>query len=158
MLLLSVICGCGFYFFNSMCLFEVVICRPPLCTFQPQPQHFSLKKNSLYFFLKKTCSKNLSYILWKKNVFLIIREMELFGPKIKNFLIFFQKNCFLIFLEIVLSSREIKKFQEGTIWARKIKRYPLWRNFLYFGKWNFLAPSLKKSYTSGGNLLSPKNK
>ena len=37
--------------------------------------------------------------------------MELFGPKIKNFLIFFQKNCFLIFLEMVLSSRELKNFR-----------------------------------------------
>ena len=40
------------------------------------------------------------------------------------------------------------------------------KNFLYFGKWNFLAPSIKHSYTfskknsyiSEGNLESPKNK
>ena len=29
--------------------------------------------------------------------------MELFGPKVKNFLIFFQKNVFLIFWEMKLS-------------------------------------------------------
>ena len=30
--------------------------------------------------------------------------------------------------------------------------------FLYFNKWNFLAPSLKNSHISGGNFPSSKNK
>ena len=32
-----------------------------------------------------------------------------------------------------------KKFQEVTFWDRKINKKQLWKNFLYFGKWNFLA-------------------
>ena len=35
-------------------------------------------------------------------------------------------------------------FQEGTLRARKINQ--IWKNFLFFGKWNFLAPSLKNLY------------
>ena len=35
--------------------------------------------------------------------------------------------------------------QERTFQARKIKK-TLRKNFLYFGKWSFLAPSLKNSY------------
>ena len=33
----------------------------------------------------------------------------------------------------------------------------LWKSFLYFGEWSFLAPSLKSSYISGGNLQRLKN-
>ena len=33
----------------------------------------------------------------------------------------------------------------------------LLKSFFYFSKWNFLAPSLKISYISEGNLQSPKN-
>ena len=34
-------------------------------------------------------------------------------------------------------------FQEVTFRAPKIKRFSL-KSVLYFGKWNFLAPSVKK--------------
>ena len=53
----------------------------------------------------------LSYIFSKKKLF---REhiMELFGTKIKNFLIIFQKRACLIFWKMELSSPKIKKFQD----------------------------------------------
>ena len=38
-----------------------------------------------------------------------------------------------------------------------MKKKSLWKNFLYFEKWNFLAPILKNSYISIGNLQSLKN-
>ena len=56
-----------------------------------------------------------------------------------------------------LSSPKIKKFQEATFRARKIKKSTL-KKFLCLGKWNFLAPSLKESYISGGHLQSLENK
>ena len=57
----------------------------------------------------------LFYILSKK-VFLIFQEIEFFGPKIKNFLIFFQKKAFLIFQEMELSSpKNIKRAHSGKI-------------------------------------------
>ena len=34
-------------------------------------------------------------------------------------------------------------FQEVTFRARKVKKNPLIKSFLYFEKWNFLAPGLK---------------
>ena len=71
--------------------------------------------------------------------------MELSGPKSKNFLIFSQEKVFLIFQEVELSSPKNKKFQEDTFRTQKIKD-PLQKKFLYFVKWNFLAPSLKSSY------------
>ena len=64
--------------------------------------------------------------------------MELSGPKIKNFPIFSQKNFFL-YLGKYNSSPNIKKYQEGFFRASKIKKYPLWKNVLYFRKWNFFA-------------------
>ena len=54
----------------------------------------------------------------------------------------------------------------GNFPSLKNKKNTLWRYFLYFGKQNFLAQSLKtlyifskkNSYISGENLQSPKNK
>ena len=37
-------------------------------------------------------------------------------------------------------------FQEGTFRAQKIFKKRSKKNFLYFRKWNFLAPSLKNFY------------
>ena len=51
--------------------------------------------------------------------------MEIFSSKIKILLISSQKKVFLIFREMELSSLNRKKlliFQEGTFWARKIKK------------------------------------
>ena len=48
-----------------------------------------------------------------------------------------------------LSSTELKEiliFQEETCRVQKIKK-PTVKNILYFGQWDFLAPSLKNSYT-----------
>ena len=50
---------------------------------------FFLEKNLLYFFQKKKEKK-------KPKKIIIFWKMELFTPKIKNFLIFSQKTTFLI--------------------------------------------------------------
>ena len=63
----------------------------------------------------------------------IFREIELFYPKIKKFLIFSQKKAFLIFQEA--ETRE---------------------NSLYFSKWNFFI-FRKTSYISGSKFPSSKN-
>ena len=49
----------------------------------------------------------------------------------------FTPNKFHTFQETELSSSKIKKFVLFVI------KKPLWRNLLFFRKWNFLAPSLK---------------
>ena len=105
--------------------------------------------------------------------------MKLSNPKIEKFLIFSQKKLFLYFLgnrtfdEMELSSSKIKKFLiflemklcrlifflyfRKEVQACKIKKR-LQKNFLYFGKWNFIALRLKNFYISGGNLQSLKIK
>ena len=78
----------------------------------------------------------LSYISSKK-VFLIFQEMELFGLRLKNFLIFFQKKAFLIFRETELSST---------------KNFPSWKNekthsekkFILFWEMQLSSPKVKK--------------
>ena len=70
---------------------------------------------------KKSTLKNTLYVLEK--IFPIFSEMELSRPEIKTFLI--------------LSNPNLKLFPEKN---------PFWKIcylFLYFGKWNFLAPRLK---------------
>ena len=71
------------------------------------------------------------FYIFPKEVFPLFREMELSSPRIKKLLI----------------------FQEGNFQARKIKKkknsktisyiFSKKNFFLYFGKQNFLAPSLK---------------
>ena len=60
-----------------------------------------------------------------------------------------------------------QKSKEKTLWKNSFfQKNKKNKKLLHFGKWNFLAPSLKNSYTfsekilyiSGGNLPSPKNK
>ena len=45
-----------------------------------------------------------------------------------------------------LSNAIIKKIQEGTTQAQVIKKKTFRKNFFYFGKWNFLASSLKENF------------
>lgn len=74
--------------------------------------------------------------------------MEIFGPKIKIFLNFFQKKrAFFIFQEVKLSSPK-------TIPSLKNKKNPLWKNVLYFWKWSFLASRLKSSYIFSNKSFS----
>ena len=74
-------------------------------TLQPKPQNFSLK--NIFFPEKNSFLKK----------FLIFREMELSGPKIKKVLMFSQKNVFHTFREMELSSPKIKKLLEGAFGA-----------------------------------------
>ena len=92
------------------------------------PQKFSFKK-ILIFFPKKSTLKNFLYF-FKKKCFL-----------------YFGKRNFLISWKTKFSSPKNNKFQELTFRTRKT-----------FGKWNFLAPSLKNSYVPGGNLWNLKIK
>ena len=102
---------------------------------------------------KKIHSKKSSYILLKK-YFLIFCKIELSSPKIKYFLIFSQKKVSLILREIELSSPKIKEFyilyntlrQSQKLSLRKFliilpEKNSLWKNFLYFRKWNFVTPN-----------------
>ena len=73
--------------------------------------------------------------------------MELSSSNIKKF---------IIFPEIELSSLIFfLYFREKFSKFKKLKKQTLKKNFLYFGKWNFLAPSLKNSYISEGSLKVP---
>ena len=80
---------------------------------RPQPSKFFLEKNVLYFFLKKPALKK--FIFW---------EIELSSLKLKDVLIFWEMKLL----------KKLLIYQEGAFQSGK--------NFLYFGKWNFLAPSL----------------
>ena len=88
--------------------------------------------------------------------FLIFWVMELSRSNIKIILIFSQKKAFLIFQEtetqknFLYFSRELPRSKNET--------NLLWKNVLYFGKWNFLAASLKTSYISVENLQDDKQK
>ena len=66
--------------------------------------------------------------------------MELFIPKIKNFLIFSQKN-FPYIWEMERSSPKIKKFQELSELKRK---KPALKRFLIFWEMELSSPKLKK--------------
>ena len=62
-----------------------------------------------------------------------------------------ENGSFLIFRQMELSSPKIK-LQEGHFQAEKNLK-TLWKNFLYFRKWNFLVPSLKNSTFSKKNIF-----
>ena len=94
----------------------------------------------------------------------------------KNFFIFSQKKAFLIFRgteapkkffifeETEIPKRNFVLFQETETLKKtsyisgsdfpnsKYKKNPLLKSFLYFGKWNFLAPSLKNLLYFRSNL------
>ena len=61
---------------------------------------------------------------------------------------------FYIYGKVTLQAHIFLLFQEETFRAQKIKKTRR-KMFIYFGKWNFLAPSLKNSYISGGNFKVP---
>ena len=81
----------------------------------------------------------------KKN--LIFREMELSGCNVKKFLIFSQKKACLIFREtekeLFYISGNFLHFKKLLSELKKKKKHPPLKNSLYFGKYNFLATSLK---------------
>ena len=74
----------------------------------------------------------LSYI-FSKQVFLIFREMELFGSKIKKFLIFSQKKIFLYFGKWNFLGLRFKNFRREYSELKKLKKkkHPE-KNFLHF--------------------------
>ena len=59
-------------------------------------------------------------------------------------LLYFPEKAFLIFRELEIFSPKLKKFQVPFYaWKMKKKnkkKKTLWKNFLYIGKWNFVAP------------------
>ena len=92
------------------------------------------------------------------------RKTKKYIFSLKNVLLIFRENGSLVFQEMGFSSPNIKKNSGGDFQSLQNKK-TLWKNFLYFGKWNLLAPSLKNfcifsknnfSYISGGNLQNPK--
>ena len=69
---------------------------------------------------KKTGSKE-SYI-FSKNIFIYFGKWNFVAPRLKKSLYFLKTKTFLIFQETELSSLKIQKFQEGTLWGRKVKK------------------------------------
>ena len=122
------------------------------------PQTFSLKIITL--FLKKTCSKKVSYIFSKKT-FLIFRKRNFLICSHKKFFFYFGKGIFrtLACLELeaysepyyIQNPRHIQHTVKHLRWNVLQKSYvahfssPSSKNeksssiLLYFGKWNFLA-------------------
>ena len=76
---------------------------------------------------------------------LVFWEMRFSIPKIKNvlILIFSQKKAFIILQEMEPFLKN-SYISGGNIARSKTKRNQLRKNILYFRKWNFLAPSLRK--------------
>ena len=97
---------------------------------------FFLGNNLLTFFLEKNSFWN----------FLHFGKWNFLTAKLKSSYISLKKG-FFIFWEMELSCSKFKKLQEGTFQAWKIKKESLWKYFLYFRKWNFLAQTLKNFYT-----------
>ena len=65
----------------------------------------------------------------EKKIFLIFQEMELSSPKNKKFLILYNPN-----LKNFLWKKFLTFFPE---------KFPLWKNYLYFRKWNCLTTKKK---------------
>ena len=114
-------------------------------------QSFSLKK-FLIFFLEKTCPEKVSHIFSKK-VFLTFRKRNFSYISGKVYSEPWHNRTFLYFWKWSFLT-----FQEVAFRAQKNEKNPLLKSFLYFGKLNFLAASLKNFYFSGGNWQSLKNK
>ena len=72
--------------------------------------------------------------------------MELFSPKIKKVLIFSQKKLFLYFGTRVFFLKKTCYILGANFTSSKNKKNLLRKNFLYFGKWNFLAPKYLKAF------------
>ena len=80
----------------------------------------------------------------------MFQEKELSSSNIKKILIFSQKKAFLYFgkqkprkISYISENGNPKKFlifEEVTFQAREMKKKPLLKDVLYFGKRNFLVP------------------
>ena len=78
--------------------------------------------------------------------FLIFQEMKLRSFDLKRILLFteMELSSFIFFLYFRRQLSELEK------------KNPVWKNFLYFGNWNFLAPSLtRKVLGEGINVTLP---
>ena len=111
-------------------------------------------KNSYIFLIK-----SFSYISGKSNSYVLGNGT--FKPTLENIFknlpkkISYISGCwtfsskiktFLIFLEIKLSSLIFLFISRSNFTSSKNKKKPLWKNVLYFWKWNFLDPSLKNFF------------
>ena len=115
------------------------------------PRKFAiLPKKISYIFSRKTAlifqetetSKKLC-ILCQKKAFLFFRKTK----TQKKLFIFQETETLIIFLS----------FQKQNFPSFKNGKNLLWKNWWYFWKWNFLAPSLKNFLYFSRNLQSPKN-
>ena len=88
-------------------------------------------KPKLKKYIKKTPCKKSFYIFW------YFEKWNFLAVILRNFL-YFLKRMLSLYLENV-NPKKLLIFEEVTFWAQKIKS-PLWENFSYFAKWNFLAP------------------
>ena len=111
----------------------------------PQSQRFSLKMISYFF------SKEKLLIYFRKCNFLIFSQKKIFSDILGNETIF-PKKVFPIFREMELFIHSLKFFPELKFiiffpTKTALKKFLIFsqKKFsLYFGKWNFLALSLKE--------------
>ena len=109
--------------------------------------------------------ENKKNLPWKK--FLTFPQIELSSSNVTKVLIFSQKNAFLIFSQMnsCTFQSKPKKWKKSMprkisyiLWNRNLeKNFLYFRNgtFLYFGKWNFWAPSLNNFLYFKRELAKP---
>ena len=106
-------------------------------------------------------SKNKKHLPQKS--FLYYRKWNVLALRLKNFFYFRKSNFLALRLKNSLYfwnwnylASYFSIFQKETFRAQKILKNPLRKFFLYFGKWNFLALSLKNSYFQEGTCKTRK--
>ena len=85
----------------------------------------------------------------------MFREMELSGCNIKKFLIFSQKKAFLILWKSRKNSLHFRK--RNFLIFQETETLKSFLYFMNFGKWYFLAPSLKNFLYFRKELTGPEN-
>ena len=98
--------------------------------------------------------KSSSYIFRKWNFLaLILGSFQYF---FLSFFYIFSKESFS-YISGIGNGKKLFVFQEVFFLAQKVIQKNSLKNFLYFGKWNFLTPRLKISFL-GGTSKVPKTK
>ena len=96
----------------------------------------NLTPKFFYIFLEMELSSS------KIKKFLIFHEIEFSGPKLKK--LYFLNKSFSYILENRTFLKKTSYISGRNFLSSKNKKNQLRKNFLYFGKWNFLTPRLKK--------------
>ena len=105
--------------------------------------YFFLKNPALKKFLIFFSKKSFSYIFWEMELSYIFSKKSF--PYVLWNGNFFRKKVFLMFREMELFSPKNKIFQEGTVRARKMKKTPTLTKISYIsGDGTFVPEAFKK--------------